>query len=568
MVSLIRILLIRFSGGIIKYWFMPRYNTLRAHLLGLTLAFLIVLLHQGLFVFNFEYFEEGYDWIIQVDVENLYAEYAILHIILIILWFGLVTYYFGIWALLTLVLLLYLWISPPEQAFWMSFKLSAWWYIAGYLFGIIMATLYNDILYLYMLIFRKKDRKLIFAYDPQKKLNIIKSPITAEEVQVPDVRKEDRLYNFYNINLRRPYTIAFIANPCYKPTDTKDTASTADAIDPRQDPIIKNLDLFLRSVVRALESFHNNEVLGRPEIWSRVRVITIFDKEFGNPIDNMAISATTGGPILSKEGFVQQTAVTDPDFEGTVSPIHETPEGILIDEVLKSEIDRLGGPVKFENIDVVFSLTAMPDFTRASAHFSTGGPNILGHYNFDPRGNLTNSTVVNSHDYENTDVNSHDYEDQAEAPGKVALNILGATQKTFIHEFAHAMSHAQNGAIIDEYFDEGVLLLDNSEASERERASAVVRALVFKIFAVNRQQKTSGTINIPKIYSIYNDSSHEPFIYASDRNHPSAEEYWGGFYPERKESDVYCTMDRRYGRYQFDKLIADYMYDRLMYKIT
>ncbi len=141
------------------------------------------------------------------------------------------------------------------------------------------------------------------------------------------------------------------------------------------------------------------------------------------------------------------------------------------------------------------------------------------------------------------------------------MNVLGATQKTFIHEFAHAMSHAENGAIVDEYYDEGVLFLDSSGKPEKGKKP------ISTMFSVNRLNKSAGTVPVPKIFCNYHESSAEKFVYASDRNHPSAQENWSGFYPERKESDVYCTMDRRYGRYQFDKLIADYMYDRLLHKI-
>ena len=49
MVSLFRIIKLKFSKGIIKYWFMPRYNSFRDHLLGLTIAFIILLIHLGLF---------------------------------------------------------------------------------------------------------------------------------------------------------------------------------------------------------------------------------------------------------------------------------------------------------------------------------------------------------------------------------------------------------------------------------------------------------------------------------------------------------------------------------------
>ena len=44
----------------------------------------------------------------------------------------------------------------------------------------------------------------------------------------------------------------------------------------------------------------------------------------------------------------------------------------------------------------------------------------------------------------------HDY--YTNHPGRVALNVLEASSKTYVHEFAHAMSSNIHGAIVDEYF--------------------------------------------------------------------------------------------------------------------
>ena len=87
------------------------------------------------------------------------------------------------------------------------------------------------------------------------------------------------------------------------------------------------------------------------------------------------------------------------------------------------------------------------------------------------------------------------------------------------------------------------------------------------MFAINRIVKSSVG-RVPKFFSEY-QTNQDPrsSLYYADRDHPSAEDYWSGYYPERQAADIYCTMDRSYGRYQFDKLISDYMYDRLMRKI-
>jgi hypothetical protein len=122
------------------------------------------------------------------------------------------------------------------------------------------------------------------------------------------------------------------------------------------------------------------------------------------------------------------------------------------------------------------------------------------------------------------------------------------------------MSHACHGAIVDEYFDEGVITFTNAPPPSGTRLD---------MFTVNRLNKSEPRLDrVPKIFADY----HIPMdqrcsTYNSDRDHPSAEDYWSGCYPERQAADIYCTMDRSYGRYQFDKLISDYMYDRLIHKI-
>ncbi len=116
MVSLFRIIKLKFSKGIIKYWFMPRYNSLRVHLLGLTIAFIILLIHLGLFTFNTTYEAECCRWIIEADYQSLAGLNSIVYSIIIILWFGLVTYYFGFWAILTLFLLIYIGIRSSRTS--------------------------------------------------------------------------------------------------------------------------------------------------------------------------------------------------------------------------------------------------------------------------------------------------------------------------------------------------------------------------------------------------------------------------------------------------------------------
>jgi len=183
-------------------------------------------------------------------------------------------------------------------------------------------------------------------------------------------------------------------------------------------------------------------------------------------------------------------------------------------------------------------------------------------------------------------------------PGRVALNVLGANAHTYIHEFGHAMSSAINGAIVDEYFDKYHILkagddekrksLSSPEFESKEETSTVADEMPeplktgglynlddiflegdvrtpFYINRLEREQSENGMVKpIPKIFVRYNKIK----IYYSDLAHPSSEENWEGYFPERQSSSECCTMDRDYGRYRFDKLLSDFMYDRLVTKVN
>jgi hypothetical protein len=150
------------------------------------------------------------------------------------------------------------------------------------------------------------------------------------------------------------------------------------------------------------------------------------------------------------------------------------------------------------------------------------------------------------------------HEKYAKIPGRVALNVLGARTKTYIHEFAHAMSSAFHGAIVDEYFDK----YEIKEAyvpqnSENEPA-----------FYINRLERNRNLNNditpVHKIFARYNHVT-----YFSNLEHPSAEEEWNGYFPALKSPFTTCIMDRTYDKaYRFDDLISQFMYDRLIVKIN
>ena len=144
-------------------------------------------------------------------------------------------------------------------------------------------------------------------------------------------------------------------------------------------------------------------------------------------------------------------------------------------------------------------------------------------------------------------------------PGRIALNVLSARSKTYVHEFAHAMSSAIHGAIVDEYAD---VFYVAKKIDKLPELSAYTPP--FYINRIERSSKDDGTfIPVHPVFAKYNGMT-----FYSDRNHPSAEEGWLGYFPERFCCSTPCTMDRSLGRYHFDKLISTFMYERICAKLN
>ncbi|MEL6824352.1 MAG: hypothetical protein AAFP70_21555, partial [Calditrichota bacterium] len=92
--------------------------------------------------------------------------------------------------------------------------------------------------------------------------------------------------------------------------------------------------------------------------------------------------------------------------------------------------------------DVVYLVSASDVYTRSAARFTEERPLAPG---VDYRFTFTS-------DSSSFDTRRHAY--CAELPGVVALSAWDDRLKTPVHEFAHAMSSVQNGAIDDEYVDD------------------------------------------------------------------------------------------------------------------
>jgi len=360
--------------------------------------------------------------------------------------------------------------------------------------------------------------------------------------------KERKLYHYHlEAAPAAPYTIAFVANPKIR----RRSASPAAAPTYQKDPIINDLDLFLKSVDRALMSLERDEMLGRPEIWSRIRVATIFDQQADADL---------------VEEFQRVNAVDEQVIDHIVGPRPYENFRIVIPEKLERDNDI--------NIDVVFAMTASYTHDRSSAYYadldeindvaknqSNAGKPFQ--YNPDPdpdplnqKGGEINVARCGTPPY----FCSHD--DFSERFGRVALSVFGARRKTFIHEFAHAMSSTSHGMIVDEYTDPFFV------HDECHHFDAPTEPAPFYVNRIQRAKPAdpadlSKFIHVHEIFASFNG-----VIFHSDLTHPSALEGWTGYFPARHSPGETCIMDREFGPYRFDKLISRFMYDRLVAKLN
>ena len=418
-------------------------------------------------------------------------------------------------------------------------------YITAFFLGAVFGLIYNDVVNLLRWISNSagwSPHKTVFIHELDKNmpLQVIKAPnedeITSKALKNLRPQKKQYAFTLGTDLPQNPFTLLFVANPLIANAQGP----------PTPDPILKNRELFLRAVEDALLSLESNEIVGHPDIWPYIRVLTLFDENLtaAQFYDNKYALLQSYGDVFILDGNIA-THLIYPKKE--------------MEQVIDSYTSELNYAAwnanKFE-IDVIFALTASEKYTRSMAYFSEFDSNQADGVPFSFY-HKTESTQKFVYTAFSTGRQAFKHEYHASAPGVVALNVLGARNKTYIHEFAHAMSSTHNGAIVDEYYDDIQL-----DAKEIESDS--VKSFT-PTFHINRQEKKSAHTNqiqIPQQFAIYDKAR-----YFSDLSHPSEQEKWTGFFPERSARSDSCIMDRTLGRYKFDKLVSRFMYDRLLAKI-
>jgi hypothetical protein len=482
-----------------------------------------------------------------------------------------------------------------------GFFLLLAWFVIGYLFGFIFAQFYNYFVFLYLQILHPEWMKLWFYYDPNQEVNVIKTPTPDRDWQGDPARRQLHDNATFKVfdhqpypDMKNPYTIVFVANPLLKTTRSGIIV----------DPIMNDVNLFLRAVERALFSFEfNHEVIGHPDIWSKIRIVTI------NPVVRMrrgqlSTNDLEAALIEETEGNFNQFGTTGVFSTFILQP--STANNVHVANFVRSALINQGlGHIN--HIDVIFSLSASATHDRSStepAVFSDEEQNNKKHkqgekfsFSIDPYC-TKNGEILKSHcehclcesaserteQEKNLDENCkavatdtectasaevpringpdrvlfHEFFPPCDGVGRVALSALDVRDRLPVHEFGHAMSVKQNGLIVDEYYD--YAFIDDEPDFHPFDPEHI---FINRIYRNPAKMGVTHQVKVHNIFARYNG-----YIYESDRQHPSARQGWYGYFPERRQREVNCTMDADKDVFEFDELLRDFMYDRLWAKVN
>jgi hypothetical protein len=283
-------------------------------------------------------------------------------------------------------------------------------------------------------------------------------------------------------------------------------------------------------------------LLKLPEILTRIRFVTVFSTE----------NESSGSPDFNN-------ALCEEIRSEPANIIHPRPKQMkkYVEEYLKKE-------GLSECVDIIFAISGSIEHTRSSATFTkeveTGDPE-----NGDVMFKLKKNSTSHS-GYHKCRI------DEKGLPGAIALSAWDDRLKTPVHEFAHAISSVKNGVIVDEYLDK----------YEYQKNGQTVTAEFD--FVVNKQHRKHPTDPVPQPFAKYelydyNPDAEEHVLkyqteYFSDRYRcdkrptDSDPDGWTSYVPGRQDTNLSCTMDIAYFGHKFDKLLFDFLYDRLLTKLN
>lgn len=422
-----------------------------------------------------------------------------------------------------------------------------WGFVYGYILGFLVAYLYT---YLIKKMARG-DMDPVFKFDPNQAVNVIKEGqgtnpytivivanpviyhktfrITVEAIEclkplVPEEvwRALEDIINHAPITGRSAFLehLEGVLGPSIPEKQKAAIFGCSEFYDGgfyEPDPIFKKPDLFWKAVIRCLKSFVNNELLRLPEIFPRLKIVVIYDHKTDHALSDENALCETIDP--------QSEIIAPRDVRGTdVSPV-----SIIENYVKRHRIDYC---------DVIMAISGSQKFINSSARFTQEDDALSG---------------AKFHYINNTVDTTRCHPPYAKLPGVAAIWAGDDRLRIPVHEFAHAMSSFQNGPIVDEYDDEGEGLLDISD------------------FIVNKQFRSAPTKAIPRHFAKYGlvtEFDKGCVEYCSHRTRADKEPDWTSYVPEGVGPGYSSIMDIAYYEYRFNKLVFDFMYDRLMAKLN
>lgn len=481
-------------------------------------------------------------------------------------------------------LLVHMIFAAPEQR---KFLLFIEWFVIGYFGGAGFALLYNLLAYLFLKHLHPEWFQLWFWYNPKEIVNIIKTP-TPQKDWDDNTRKlyNDEPFKVFNFEaydevkgpqgreMEHPYTIVFVANPFILLREQKNGKFLA-----QRDPIMDNDSVFLKAVYRALFSFEFNEMIGRPDIFGKIRVVTVNEAEAllsdsGKPVDYELVKSQCY--VREFRGKLEIASGETGDDDGDGVPLETFAHRMLVpNQETREKISRLVREKtnnRVQHIDVIFALSASPTHDISSARMAikdakTKDPEEGKAFTFsiDPfcekGGEIVKSPEEKKRCAEHSakDVAMlHEYFPPENGMGLVAMSAYDVRAKLPVHEFAHAMSSVSHGMIVDEYYD--YLVIREPSGEEDDVTGGIEINRVFR-----NPEKMDKTHHVPvhKHFARYNG-----FVYESDRDHHIAAQGWRSYFPSRKNPEVRCTMEVTEDVFQFDELLTDFIYDRLWVKVN
>jgi len=483
---------------------------------------------------------------------------------------------FGLTLGLT-TLLAHLVFALPEQR---NLILLVEWFAIGYLAGAFFCLLYNFLVYAFLKHIHPEWFQLWFWYNPAEIVNIVKTPVPQKDWDDHSRRLyNDEPFKVFNFDpydgvkspqgreMENPYTIVFVANPFMRLREQKNGKVMA-----QRDPIMDDIGLFLKAIYRALFSFEFNEMIGRPDLFSKIRVVAVNEAE--------ALLSDSGKPVdyelVKDQCYVREFLGQLEIDSGDGVPLETFAHRMLVPNVhTREKISRLVREKtknRIRHIDVIFALSASPTHDISSARLA-----IKDTKTQDPQEGKAFTFSIDPYCEKGDDIARseaekarcatppsrdlsmlHEYFPPENGMGLAALSAYDVRNKLPLHEFAHAMSSVSHGMIVDEYYD--YLVIREPSGEEDDQTGGVE---INRVYRNPDKMDTTHHVPVHKHFARYNG-----FVYESDRDHHIAAQGWRSYFPSRQNPEVRCTMEVTEDVFQFDELLTDFIYDRLWVKVN